>query len=313
MIPNALTRIRVAGLRISLPADLVVKDPELLEAHLGPFAEAWQGEGDIEIRSGAASRSAGSRSNAREAADVPGPGSPMHVVDVGCFRGAPIDDPRNRQTYEIREEGAGLVVRGDLPDTVAAVGAVQVAVGRLLPLRGGLLLHASAVEVGGRAYLFPGPSGTGKSTAAAAVPGAAPIGEDRCVVRRTESGWRVGSIPTWGGKYAPVPAVELPAAALLLIRKGHRLAVRPVGLPEALPRLMVSVIQAPGVPAPAAQILDLVSELAALPLVFELSYRLGDDFWPALRDAVAAGGERPAEPMPVSGRPERRPRGEVHG
>lgn len=60
----------------------------------------------------------------------------------------------------------------------------------LLNQRGGILLHASAVAAGGKAVLFCGDSGEGKSTLAAALSlrGHAVLGDDVCVVRFDAAG-----------------------------------------------------------------------------------------------------------------------------
>lgn len=63
-------------------------------------------------------------------------------------------------------------------------------------LRGGLALHASAVEVGnGEAYLFSGRSGAGKSTVAALLADGAPLADDRTLLWKTGDGFEVESAP----------------------------------------------------------------------------------------------------------------------
>lgn len=69
-------------------------------------------------------------------------------------------------------------------DGDAAAFALGTAFGVLLHQRGLMVLHASSIEVGGRAALFSGPSGAGKSTMAAALAGRGypVIADDTCIV-----------------------------------------------------------------------------------------------------------------------------------
>ena len=67
---------------------------------------------------------------------------------------------------------------------------------------GGLMLHASAVEYEGRAYLFSGPCGVGKSTRSHLWEkqfGAVIFNDDKPALRRVEEGWYAYGTP-WCGK-----------------------------------------------------------------------------------------------------------------
>lgn len=71
-------------------------------------------------------------------------------------------------------------------------------------LTGTLLMHAAAVVCGGKAYLFQGKSGTGKSTHArlwlANIPGAELLNDDNPIVRVTADGTATAYGSPWSGK-----------------------------------------------------------------------------------------------------------------
>lgn len=138
------------------------------------------------------------------------------------------------------------------------------AMGVLLHQRGLLPLHASAVEVDGKAVAFAGPSGSGKSTLAAAFHdhGYRVIADDVCVVRFDQAGralachgiprlrlWEEALVATGreAGNYelsyagdesfrkfdVPIPPevnrrAGMPLAAVLLLSEGQSLAFRRV-------------------------------------------------------------------------------------
>jgi|GEM_PF-2158074 len=89
--------------------------------------------------------------------------------------------------------------------------------------RGGLLGHASAVLIGGRAWLFPGPSGIGKTTAATRLAAAEGLGasilcdEAVAVLPGAQGELIAHATPYWRAE--PVSA---PVAAMLFPRRGPR-------------------------------------------------------------------------------------------
>ncbi|HXC54200.1 MAG TPA: hypothetical protein VNU97_02810 [Rhizomicrobium sp.] len=79
---------------------------------------------------------------------------------------------------------------GDATDGDVAAFLAGTVLGILLHQRGEIVLHASAVEVGGRAVLFCGPSGAGKSALAAALGqrGHGLLADDLCTVAVNDAG-----------------------------------------------------------------------------------------------------------------------------
>lgn len=69
----------------------------------------------------------------------------------------------------------------------------------LLPREGGLLVHSSAFEKGGSAFLFPGVSGAGKSTLSRLAAGKHPLLSDELVpIRKMDRKFYAFGSPFWG-------------------------------------------------------------------------------------------------------------------
>lgn len=91
-----------------------------------------------------------------------------------------------------------------------------------LTKRGGLLLHASYIQVGDRGILFTAPSETGKSTQAdlwVRYRGAELLNGDRAAVVPGEDGFRVCGVPFSGSSGISKP-VDLPLAAVVYLSQG---------------------------------------------------------------------------------------------
>jgi len=91
--------------------------------------------------------------------------------------------------------------------------------GGMLPLRGGLMLHACGVSDDGRGIVFVGPSGAGKSTMAGLWKGHAGVrvlNDDRIILRRNGRRWWAYPVPGVGEPCRGSPeGVELEAVFLL--------------------------------------------------------------------------------------------------
>ncbi len=112
---------------------------------------------------------------------------------------------------------------------------------RLLSERDAVELHACAlVTPAGRGVVFTGQSGDGKSTTArlwSTLDGASALSDDRVVVRREADGlWAYGT--PWHGDAGIARAARAPLAAVLVLGRGERDDVRPLGRAEALSLLV---------------------------------------------------------------------------
>lgn len=108
----------------------------------------------------------------------------------------------------------------------------------------GMMLHASAVVVGGYAYLFSGPCGMGKSTHTAmykkAFPDAVIINDDKPALRRIDGTWYAFGAP-WCGKDGINVNTSAPLAGICFLHRGDTLLRRLTPL-EAVPLILKQTI-----------------------------------------------------------------------
>lgn len=127
-----------------------------------------------------------------------------------------------------------------------------------------VILHASVVELGGKAFIFSGKSGAGKSTQAELwkeYNGASIKNGDRVILRKTEKGWRAYGLPMSGSSdYCEL--FELPAAVVIFLEKGSENAVEcPADFEKFM--LMTSQISCGARKADEAdKLIDLVSDVS---------------------------------------------------
>ena len=106
---------------------------------------------------------------------------------------------------------------------------------------GGMMLHASAVELNGRAYLFSGPSGVGKSTHTALwqreFPSAVVFNDDKPALRNIDGRWFAYGTP-WSGKNHVNSNMRVPLAGICFLRRGTQNSIRKLSGIQAVSRLV---------------------------------------------------------------------------
>ena len=106
----------------------------------------------------------------------------------------------------------------------------------------GLMLHASAVELDGRAYLFSGPCGTGKSTHTSLWqqtfgPAAQVFNDDKPALRRLDGKWFAYGTP-WCGKDGINQNKKVPLAGICFLKQAPENKIRQLSPIEAVTRIV---------------------------------------------------------------------------
>lgn len=105
----------------------------------------------------------------------------------------------------------------------------------------GLYLHASAIELKGKAYLFSGPSGMGKSTHTrlwqSVYPDARVFNDDKPALRCLDGRWFAYGTP-WCGKDGININMKVPLAGICFLRRGEENSIRRLSPKEASTRII---------------------------------------------------------------------------
>ena len=106
---------------------------------------------------------------------------------------------------------------------------------------GGMMLHASAVELDGGAYLFSGPCGMGKSTHTRLwqreFPDAKIFNDDKPALRRIDGKWFAYGTP-WSGKNHININMKAPLRGICFLKRGTENSIRRLSPTEAVSRLI---------------------------------------------------------------------------
>lgn len=154
----------------------------------------------------------------------------------------------------------------------------------ILAREGGLLVHAASAVCNGRAVLFAGVSGAGKTTISRLAPADAMLLTDEIsYLRRDRRGYIAHGTP-FAGELAKVGEnVQAPLTALYLLRKGPENFIEPVGAGEAVRRLMENVLFFARDPELANMVFEAVCDLVARVPVFQLTFFPDGRVWELIR------------------------------
>ncbi len=151
----------------------------------------------------------------------------------------------------------------------------------LLPHRG-FLLHAAAIERHGRAHIFMGRSGAGKSTVAGLAPAGTPLTDEISLLRCDADGWRAHGTPFWGEFRAGDRNCHLPVAGIYALAQASENRLEKIAPREALRAMLENVLFFSADRAAREQLLSIVSACAAALPFYRLHFKRDSSFWEVL-------------------------------
>ena len=176
-------------------------------------------------------------------------------IDLGEPSEAMIDDD-----LEVKiEDGEWLLKRGDFraswnPETsrgrirqscnpYAIDCVLRIVHSLVLARQGGFLVHAASAIRGGKAFLFSGVSGAGKTTISRLAPPDATLLTDEISYLRREGNQYIACGTPFAGELARVGEnCSAPLSAFFLLEKGLQNRIEPIGPSEAIQRLLRNIL-----------------------------------------------------------------------
>ena len=163
--------------------------------------------------------------------------------------------------------------------------AARFLVARLAAEQGGLALHGAGLARGGRAWVFSGPSRSGKSTAISHSQGVS-LGDDFAVVLPNASSWTVPAVPFDNAESGSIPTTPpTPLAKILRLRHAPAPRLERPPAPIAQASLLGCAAFPWALPDLATRIDDAVAALVSQGLFAELWLAADASFWDVLDDA----------------------------
>jgi hypothetical protein len=148
----------------------------------------------------------------------------------------------------------------------------------LLP-RSGFLLHAATVVRDGRAYVFPGRSGAGKSTVASLSPAGSVLTDEISLLRYSDGCWQAYGTPFWGEFKAAGMNRHFPLAGIYSLVQAPEERVEPISTKEILRALLPCVLffstEAHANKAILRVLLDLIERVPC----HRMHFRRNAEFW----------------------------------
>src|SRR5271157_4099551 len=154
----------------------------------------------------------------------------------------------------------------------------------LLAMEGGFQVHASSAIRNGRAFIFAGISGAGKTTTVRLAPHDAVVLTDEIsYVRRIENGYRAYGTPFAGELSRPGANASGPVERVCLLKQSQENRLRPVKQCEAIRALMRHVLFFAQDEELVERVLDAVVHFASSVEVMEMEFTADHRAWEMVR------------------------------
>jgi hypothetical protein len=189
------------------------------------------------------------------------------IIERGDFRAQ--WDPASRRGY---------VRQAAYPYAIDSV--MRIVHSLVLAESGGFLVHSASVVRNGRAFLFSGVSGAGKTTISRLAPADATLLTDEIsYVRRIGEGYQAHGTPFAGDLGKPGENIAAPLAGLYLLVQGRHNHASPIAPAEAARRLLRNILFFADDAGLVEQLFRTACEFVTRVPVYELTFRPDEEVW----------------------------------
>lgn len=151
---------------------------------------------------------------------------------------------------------------------------------------GGLMIHAAGVERNGRAYLFLGYSGAGKTTTARNSPPGSVLNDDLLVIYSSKGHWFAAATPFYNPTQNRPRPGKAPIARVLYLVKDQEVYLEEVPQAQALAEMVACVPVLTTEPFYLREILQRGQQILSEIPYFHLHLLPDDSYWPVLLDGI---------------------------
>lgn len=156
---------------------------------------------------------------------------------------------------------------------------LRILLSQVLVEQSGFLSHAATVEHDGRAYIFMGRSGAGKSTVASLSPAQNVFTDEISLVRCRGEEWRAHGTPFWGEFRADGKNRSAPLAGIYALVQAKQNRAETLTRKRAIAELLGNAVFFSQERAQREMLLETFSRLAAEVPVARLEFRKDATFW----------------------------------
>jgi hypothetical protein len=180
------------------------------------------------------------------------------------------------------DTGHGQILQSCSPYAIDCV--LRIVHGLILARQGGFLLHAASAIRGGKAFLFSGVSGAGKTTISRLAPPDATLLTDEISYVRREGNRYLACGTPFAGELARVGEnCSAPLSALFLLEKGLQNRIEPISATEAIQRLLRNILFFADDPELVKLVFQSACEFASLVPIHRLVFVPDQRVWDIIR------------------------------